>query len=731
VAARRAVAVSGARRALAAAVALGLVAAAPKTPAPRRIAIRLCGGLAPSAAERLSASARRQGIEVEVASEGAPPPKGSEVAHVCALPAPEGTKALLARFPVSIQEGAFEFDGRAYTGKADAILLSDPGEPAETFTIGGSEEAAVELAARRLFRVEEQPGDYVVVSGELTKAGRFRPQGSQLTIDRAADRDGIAAREEFFRALKKEKRGGVEWEVRDSEKTVVSRWEKTAASFAGKRPFLVRVFPDAGSKALYTGSSRPADLVTEEGAVRVDLDASAPDEPDQVSPVLACAGLAAAERARLSRPLLLAAAGARRFGRWWGRDVKTFAAFARAAGVEPSIEDVLKPPENLSPVLGVGTAASWLDAGARLDGETAVAKALVEPDGALAGKLARWREAAQRQTLRPPARRPLPAGFLRGVSYAMSNSIEGAYVAPRSLETLRALRDLSVNSISVMPYAFQRDPKSDRIGFVHTSPRGETDEGTVRAVADARSLGMTAMVKPQLWVGGGAFTGDVVMPNDAAWRSWFDAYRRLLVHHAVVAEAAGAALFCVGTELKGTEERKNDWKETIAAVRLATGAPLTYAANWASGGAAIPFWDALDAVGVDFYDPLAKAEKVSDAALEEGVRRAARGAAELSKKLSDKPLLFTEAGYPAVRAAWIAPHDEESRRPAAPDDAARCVAAVYRALSKEPWWKGVYWWKVFSDGRRAAPGERGFNFLGTPTQKAVADGFRQLAAERP
>ncbi|MFY9549684.1 MAG: hypothetical protein WAU32_00915, partial [Thermoanaerobaculia bacterium] len=61
----------------------------------------------------------------------------------------------------------------------------------------------------------------------------------------------------------------------------------------------------------------------------------------------------------------------------------------------------------------------------------------------------------------------------------------------------------------------------------------------------------------------------------------------------------------------------------------------------------------------------------------------------------------------------------------------RCVVAVYRALSKEPWWKGVYWWKVFSDGRRAAPGERGFNFLGTPTQKAVADGFRQLAAERP
>jgi hypothetical protein len=87
-------------------------------------------------------------------------------------------------------------------------------------------------------------------------------------------------------------------------------------------------------------------------------------------------------------------------------------------------------------------------------------------------------------------------------------------------------------------------------------------------------------------------------------------------------------------------------------------------------------------------------------------------------------VIFTEAGYPPVRAAWLTPHDEGSRRPAGGPDAARSVSAVYRALAKESWWKGVYWWKVFSDGKAASPGDRGFNFLGTPAEKAILDGFK-------
>jgi hypothetical protein len=216
------------------------------------------------------------------------------------------------------------------------------------------------------------------------------------------------------------------------------------------------------------------------------------------------------------------------------------------------------------------------------------------------------------------------------------------------------------------------------------------------------------------------------MADDRSWRGWFDSYRRFIVHQAVVAEASGVALFCVGSDLQKTEPREKDWRDVVAAVRLATGAPVLYAADGAANAKRITFWETLDAIGVDFFDSLSKSEKLSDSALDEAARRAARPVAELSER-AGKSVIFTEVGYPAVRSAWIAPRDEAQGRPAGAEDAARAIAAVSRALAKESWWKGVYWWKAFSDGKLAAPGERGFHILGTPAEKAIEQGFRQRA----
>jgi hypothetical protein len=42
----------------------------------------------------------------------------------------------------------------------------------------------------------------------------------------------------------------------------------------------------------------------------------------------------------------------------------------------------------------------------------------------------------------------------------------------------------------------------------------------------------------------------------------------------------------------------------------------------------------------------------------------------------------------------------------------------------------VYWWKAFSDGRPARRGERSFNFVGAPAERAIAAGFARLATAR-
>jgi hypothetical protein len=547
-----------------------------------------------------------------------------------------------------------------------------------------------------------------------------------------ADPESAPVRERFFSSLTTERRGNAAWGFRDSERIAFEKWAPVLDRFleaAPGRPAVTAfLFPDTATKALSMGSSRPADLAWEGDHARVDIDASAPVQPDLVSPVLAAAAIGGLEPRLRTKPALLLAAGARAHGSWWGRDITSFAALLERAGAQPTVGEALENGErqNVSPICVVGAAAAWLAAGFREGGDASLHRVFRASDRELAETLERWRQAAQRVVFSAPRRRPLPSGFLRGVSYAMSNSIDGSYASPRSLETLKRLSGMAVNSISVIPYGFLRTERTPEIRFVHRNPRGETDEGTLRVVSDARSLGMTAMVKPQIWVGGGAFIGRVAMANPADWARWFDAYRRFAVHHALVAEASGAALFCIGTELSGTEAQEKRWRATITAVRLATGAPLLYATNWAAGASKIGFWDALDVIGADFYDPLSVDAKASDAALVQGVRRAVQPVAELSAAMR-KPVIFAEAGYPPAQSAWTAPHDEDSGRPLAPEDAARAVRAVFAALGGERWWRGVYWWKVFSDGRDAGASDRSFNFLGRPAGEAIAVGFRQLA----
>ncbi len=609
--------------------------------------------------------------------------------------------------------------------------MRDPANASETLIFANARSAVPRLAGRRLFFGDGPETDYSVVSGDLVKTGRFRAAGPVLGIVRASDHDEIQVREELLRSFVTVERAGVRWRFAEADRGAVERLEAMLARFrrGAGLPVSVRVFPDATAKARLTGSSRPADVSRQADEVRVDVDASAPAEPDLLSPVFAAAAHGSAAPVLFSRPTLLMALGARAAGRWWGRDVAGFAAFAERARVAPSVQEVMNSDEDVSPILAVGTAAAWIEAGVRAEGEPAVLRDLAGAAPALASALSRWQAAAGKAPVSAPARRPLPPGFLRGLSYAMSNSMDASYASPRSRETLSRLARLGANAISVMPFAFQREASRPGLSFVHRSPQGETDEGTLRAVTDARALGITSMVKPQIWVGHDVFVGNIVMSSPDDWSRWFAVYRRFLVHHAIVSEASGAALLCVGTELIQTETRLAEWRETIAAVRLATGAPLTYASNWTAGAVRIGFWDALDAIGVDFYDPPSTEPEAADAALEAGVRAAARPLAALSAKLG-KPVIFTEAGFPLCRAAWIAPHDENTGRPAHSGDAARAIAAVYRALEKEPWWKGVYWWKAFSSGREARPDERGFNVLGGAPQKAVVEGFERLARER-
>ena len=90
--------------------------------------------------------------------------------------------------------------------------------------------------------------------------------------------------------------------------------------------------------------------------------------------------------------------------------------------------------------------------------------------------------------------------------------------------------------------------------------------------------------------------------------AWFGAnVLRIPLLYAFLAAWAKAEIFCVGVELDRTAigpRRERAWRELIAAVRVLYPGAVTYAANWDRAGE-IPFWDALDFVGVDYVVAMA------------------------------------------------------------------------------------------------------------------------------
>jgi len=513
-----------------------------------------------------------------------------------------------------------------------------------------------------------------------------------------------------------------------------AEWRRAIERFATADPgarLPVRLTVRAGieEQAAEDGDTAFATFWLRHHAVELHVAGDAPRVPDLVSPALASARFLSAYPEAERFGVLVAAYGAQRAGTWWGRPPESWAPMLRAAGLCPSAEELVRATgkSDALSILDVGAAASAIDRWIRAEGRPAVERQLGSGAPPLS-PLRRYLAAAAAAPFSPPPRRSLPPAMLRGFTFAMANHADGSYLSRRSSAALDRLRRDGADAVAIVPYAFQRSAISPELRFPGRDPHGESEEAILQATTDARRREMAVLVKPQIWLWRG-FTGDIAMRSEEDWEGWFRGYRAYLIRFAVVAEAAGADLFDVGVELCATEGREKQWRELIAAVRAATGAPLVYSCNWGKGVASVRFWDALDGIGVDLYDPLSASSGPTDADLAAGARLAMAPLAAAAQR-TGRPVFLTEVGFPSVAGAWMAPNDEESPRPYSAEDPARCARAVFAALDGARWCRGLFWWKAFSDGREAEAGKKTFNVLGRPIEKAIREGFRRMGTDR-
>jgi hypothetical protein len=310
--------------------------------------------------------------------------------------------------------------------------------------------------------------------------------------------------------------------------------------------------------------------------------------------------------------------------------------------------------------------------------------------------------------------------------------------SPRPVEatTLDPLVELGVNAISQTPFAFMRDPRAPGLSFPPFGRAaepgrggwwGERDAGVAFVARAARERDIATLLKPHVWLHG-SWPGEVEMQGEADWAAWFASYRAFVGGWARFAAAEGIEGLCLGTELDRTTRRARAWRALIAEVRAEYGGLVTYAANW-DAFEQVPFWDALDAIGVNAYFPLSEEPRPTVPALVEAWQPATRRLEALARRVG-RPVVFTEIGYHPAAGVFARPWEwHADGAPLDPEVQARGYEAVHRAFLERDWFGGVFWWKWHAGAPRTRPGRESSTFSpqGLAAEEVLRRTFRARA----
>lgn len=304
---------------------------------------------------------------------------------------------------------------------------------------------------------------------------------------------------------------------------------------------------------------------------------------------------------------------------------------------------------------------------------------------------------------------------INGVSYVASrDSIDQRHVDP--------LINLGANYAAIMPFGFVKELEHPEISF-NTNRQwfGETEKGVKQYVDILHKNQIKVMLKPQIWVWRGEFTGFIKMAHEDDWNVLENSYSDFILAYARVAQELNVEIFCIGTELENfIDERPDFWKQLIVEVKKIYKGKLTYAANW-NEYERTPFWDDLDYIGIDAYFPVDSKQSPSMEGTKNGWQKHKAEMKNYSSK-HKKQILFTEYGYRSIdfagRAPWTVDRVDKLVNLEAQ---AILTQALFEEFWHEDWFAGGFVWKWFH--KHDAVGGKDDNRF-TPQNKPAEDVIR-------
>ncbi|WP_435623555.1 glycoside hydrolase family 113 [Flagellimonas sp.] len=286
---------------------------------------------------------------------------------------------------------------------------------------------------------------------------------------------------------------------------------------------------------------------------------------------------------------------------------------------------------------------------------------------------------------------------------------------------------VNANYAAVMPFGFARNLNSPKIIFdTDRQWYGETRKGAKQYIKMLQASGVKIMMKPQIWIWRGEFTGDMVMKSEADWKTLEKTYKDFILTYAKLAQETKVEILCIGTELEEfVKNRPNYWQQLIKEIKGIYSGKLTYAANW-DEYSRTPFWEELDFIGVDAYFPLSEERYPTMEELKSGWQPWKTKLVDLSNA-KDKPILFTEFGYRSMdytaKKPWLVDQNEMDVNLKAQADATQ---AIFDEFWDEEWFAGGFIWKWFIHHDRSG-GDEDNRF--TPQNKPAEDTIREFFAK--
>ena len=288
------------------------------------------------------------------------------------------------------------------------------------------------------------------------------------------------------------------------------------------------------------------------------------------------------------------------------------------------------------------------------------------------------------------------------------------------IEAIDQMAELGANAVEIITPAYQRDGASTEINI---DPKRCPERGQLQQIIrHARQRELCVVFMPIVLFAqprGTEWRGKI-QPED--WDRWWGSYHRIICDFAELAELAQADVMLIGSELLSTEKQAHRWVPLVAEVRKRFTGRLGYSTNW-DHYQTPTFWDRLDFIGINGYWKISDDADAAHAKLVERWSEIREQVLTFSER-TDRPVLFTEIGYPSLPWALKDPWNYIAKgAEATPEVQLRGYEAFGEAWSDllQPTkdaapaspLMGVmfYEWDVFANG---GPNDTGYGLRGRP-----------------